>query len=101
MVCRSTRLRHPVAVSTRSFHRGYSCGLLPMKLTLPNASERSSVGGSNEMPRLGRVWIFYICALVALPSAAHALVGAYHPVALAQIDPKLAPFMAALRYLGL
>jgi hypothetical protein len=75
-----------------------------MKSTLSdtqNADASSSLVPSNDVPRPGRVWIFHICALVALPSTAHALFGAYDPAILDSIDPKFAPVMNALRYFGL
>ena len=54
-----------------------------------------------DIPRPGRIWTFYIGALVLLPSAVHAMIGAWDPVRLSWIDPALAPAMNALRFLGL
>jgi hypothetical protein len=73
-----------------------------MKLTVPSEPSSSAdapFDGAFAKPR-GK-WLFYTWIVVAIPSAAHALIGAYDPQALAWIDPKFAGMMAALRYFGL
>jgi hypothetical protein len=65
----------------------------------PDAS--SSLDPSYDIPRPGRIWIFHICGIVAIPSTVHALLCVYDPARLGSVDPKLAPAMNILRYFGL
>jgi hypothetical protein len=64
-----------------------------------NSPADASFNGAFAKPR--GMWLFYTWVVVAIPSAAHAVIGAYDPEALGWIDPKFVGMMAALRYFGL